>query len=246
MKVFRADIHIHTVLSPCGDLEMSPDNIINKAKEKKLDIIGITDHNSLRQCSVINNMAKKIGIYTLNGVEITTKEEVHCLAFFDKNIELLEFQKYIDKYLPDIKNNPKFFGYQAVVDENNNIIEIVDKLLISAIDQSIDEIEKKVHALNGIFIPAHINKSKFSIISQLGFVPKNLNVDALEISKFITKNNFIKKYNYLKDYSFVQNSDSHYIDNIADVVTIFKMKEITFDEIKKALHNIDGRGVIVN
>ncbi|MCD6111956.1 MAG: PHP domain-containing protein [Bacteroidales bacterium] len=246
MKKFRADIHIHTVLSPCGDLEMSPDNIVKKAKEKKLNIIGITDHNSLKQCSVIKNIAKQYGIYTLTGVEITTKEEVHCLAFFDKNEEILKFQNYIDKYLPDIKNNTDIFGYQVVVDKDNNIIESVDKLLISAIDQSIEQIEKKVHSLNGIFIPAHINKSKFSIISQLGFIPKTLIIDALELSKHISKKDFIEKFEYLKNYTFIQNSDSHYIDNIADVVTIYKMNEISFDEIKKALHNIDGREVIVN
>lgn len=92
---------------------------------------------------MIKNIAKQYGIYTLTGVEITTKEEVHCLAFFDKNEEILKFQNYIDKYLPDIKNNTDLFGYQIVVDKDNNITEFVDKLLISAIDQSIEQIEKK-------------------------------------------------------------------------------------------------------
>jgi predicted metal-dependent phosphoesterase TrpH len=84
MNVYKADLHIHTVLSPCGDLEMSPSNIIRQAKEQKLDIIGITDHNSTRHCKLTAELGERQGIFVLTGVEITTREEVHCLAFFEK------------------------------------------------------------------------------------------------------------------------------------------------------------------
>ena len=245
MKSFRADIHIHTVLSPCGDLEMSPKNIIKRAKERKLDIIGITDHNSTKQCSVMKKIGDKNGIFVLQGVEITTKEEVHCLAFFENDDELSKFQKYLDQYLPDIKNNVDLFGYQVVVDENENIVEQIDPLLISAINQNINQIEEKVHSLGGLFIPAHIDKLKNSIISQLGFVPQDVNVDAIELSKHTTKKNFLDKNDYLKQYSFVQSSDAHYINNIGDVSTILKMNEISFNEIKQALANINGRKTII-
>ena len=245
MKTYRADFHIHTVLSPCGDLDMSPKNIIRKAKEKRLDIIGITDHNSTKQCSVMKKTGDKNGIFVLQGVEITTKEEVHCLAFFENDEKLSEFQNYIEQHLPDIKNNVDLFGYQVVVDENENIVEQIDTLLISAINQSISQVEKKVHSLGGLFTPAHINKLKNSIISQLGFVPSDLNIDALELSKHTTKEKFLNDNNYLKNYSFIQSSDAHYIENIGDVTTILKMNEINFQEIKQALANQNGRGIII-
>ena len=83
MKKYRADLHIHTVLSPCGDLEMSPVNIVQKAKERSLNILGISDHNSTLHAPLIKKLAAKEGILVLMGAEVTTKEEVHCLCFFE-------------------------------------------------------------------------------------------------------------------------------------------------------------------
>jgi len=245
MQTFRADLHIHTVLSPCGDLEMSPANIVHAAKEKNIDIIGITDHNSTKQCEVIKQVACSEGIFVMAGAEVTTKEEVHCLTFFETNEKLLEFQQYLDLHLPDIKNDTKLFGYQVVVDKEENIVEEEDRLLISALDQSLEDIEKKVHQLGGLFIPAHINKSKFSIISQLGFVPADLQFEALEISKHVSKIDFLSKNRYLNKFTFIQDSDAHYVENIGDTSTRFLMKEISFEEIRMALAGINGREVIV-
>jgi PHP family Zn ribbon phosphoesterase len=233
MNIYKADLHIHTVLSPCGDLEMSPLNIIRKAKEKGIDIIGITDHNSTKHCELVEKIGKANGVFVLKGAEVTTKEEVHCLAFFDNIRTLNEFQLYLELNLPDTPNNPEKFGYQVVVDENENIIENVEKLLISALGQSIDQIEKKVHQLGGIFIPAHVNRSKNSLISQLGFVPSNLKVEALEISKHITKEEFLMKNQYLKNYTFIQSSDAHFIENIGDAFTTLTLEELSFAEIKR-------------
>jgi 3',5'-nucleoside bisphosphate phosphatase len=234
MDTYKADLHIHTVLSPCGDLEMSPKNIIGKAKEKGLDIIGITDHNSTKHCELAEKIGKANGIFVMKGAEVTTKEEVHCLAFFESIQALNEFQAYLELHLPDIPNNPDYFGYQVVVDEDENILETIEKLLISALDQSIDQLEKKIHQLGGIFIPAHVNRSKNSLISQLGFVPTDLKVEALEISKHITREKFLEENKYLKNHRFIQSSDAHYIENIGDVYTSFTLKELSFKEIKNS------------
>lgn len=245
MNRFKADLHIHTVLSPCGDLEMSPSNIIRVAKSKQLDLIGITDHNTTRQCSVIMELGQRESIFVLCGAEVTTKEETHCLAFF-KTTELLEeFQVYLDAHLPHVKNNPDLFGYQVAVDADDNIIFEEEWSLFSAIDQSIEKIEEKIHSLNGIFIPAHINKSKNSVISQLGFIPKDLKIDALELSKHISREDFINKNKYLKDKVFIKSSDAHLPELIGETTTIFVLEALNFEEIKKALHNIDNRKVII-
>jgi len=116
MKLFRADLHIHTLLSPCGELSMSPVNIINMAIRKKLDIIGISDHNTTRQSSLVRMLAEKKGLFVLRGAEITTREEVHCLAFFEDNDTILRFQELLDEHLPNIPNNPLLFGDQIAVD----------------------------------------------------------------------------------------------------------------------------------
>jgi len=246
MNTYKVDLHTHTVLSPCGDLEMSPTSIIKRAKEKKIDILGITDHNSTKNCKALNDIAKDNDILILKGAEVTTKEEVHCLAFFEKDDELFDFQKYLDEHLPKVKNDVNKFGYQVVVDKDENIIEQIDWLLISALDVNINQIEKKVHELNGLFIPAHIDRMRYSILSQLGFVPSDLRIDALEISKFVEKDEFVKQNNYLADYCFIQSSDAHFLENIGDTTTYFQMENKSFSEIRNALRGLNGRKVIVN
>ena len=243
MKKFRADLHMHTVLSPCGDLEMSPANIVRKASERGIDILGITDHNSTLHAPLIKELASREGIMVLMGAEVTTKEEVHCLCFFENEELLSQFQEYLNQHLPNIPNDPDRFGYQVVVNEEEEITDEIDCLLISGLNQGIEEIEKKVHALNGLFIPAHINKTVNSIISQLGFLPPDLKVDALEISQHTTKSEFIKKNKCLKNYNFIQSSDAHYIDNIGNAWTNFFMERRSFEEIKMALAGIDGRKI---
>lgn len=235
MKKYRADLHIHTVLSPCGDLEMSPVNIVQKAKERSLNILGISDHNSTLHAPLIKKLAAKEGILVLMGAEVTTKEEVHCLCFFEDEEKLNVFQLYLNEHMSSIQNDPDKFGYQVVVNEEEEIVKEIDCLLISAINQSIEQVEQKVHELNGLFIPAHINKSVNSLLSQLGFLPLDLKVDALEISQHITKEEFLKKNKYLNKYNFITSSDAHYIDNIGNVFTEFYLEELSFDEVRRAL-----------
>ncbi len=245
MKEYKADLHIHTVLSPCGSLEMSPGTIIQEALKKSIDIIGITDHNSTRQCREVSREAQKAGITVYSGVEVTTKEEVHCLAFFETFDILDSFQQYLDLHLPDIMNDTDLFGYQVVVDEAENIVYEEPKLLISAIAQSIDQVEEEVHRLKGIFIPAHINRPKYSLISQLGFVPPDLKADAFELSKHISTEEFLKKFSYLKDRTFIRNSDAHQPDLIGESYTILQMENTDFNEFRQAIAGINGRKVVL-
>lgn len=245
MNRYRADLHIHTVLSPCGDLEMSPANIIDKALEKGLDIIGITDHNSTRQCKLIQKMAEPAGIFVLMGAEVTTREEVHCLTFFENDDQLSEFQAYLEEHLPHVPNDVEKFGYQVVVNEDEQITDEIEYLLISALDQSIDQVEKKVHSLGGIFIPAHIDRPSYSIISQLGFIPANLPIDGIEISAKCKVQTIVPYLGKQTDTTIIRNSDAHYIENLGQGFTTFELEHRTFNEIIKALHGILGRKVIL-
>lgn len=245
MKEFKADLHIHTVLSPCGSLEMSPRNIVQEALKKNLDIIGITDHNSTRQCQMVNQEAQKAGLTVYTGVEVTTKEEVHCLAFFETFDILNAFQQYIDQHMPDIMNDTDLFGYQIVVDESENIVYEEPKLLISAISQGIDQVEAEVHRLEGIFIPAHVNRPRFGLVGQLGFVPPDLKADAFELSKHISTEAFLEKFSYLKGRTFVRNSDAHQPELIGESFTTLKMESTAFSEFRQAIAGVNGRRVML-
>lgn len=231
----RADLHIHTVLSPCGDLDMSPRNIIRAARQKGLDLIGITDHNSTRQASIIREIGEKAGIKVLTGVEITTQEEIHCVAFFPNDRLLQAFQAYLDSHLPDIANAPERFGYQVVADEEDQILYEEKKLLLSALDQPIDKIEQQVRTLHGIFIPAHIDKPRFSLLSQLGFIPPDLPFDALELSPHTSPRAFLQSNKHLSGNPFIQSSDAHYPEDIGKVFTLLAIENFEFEAIRQAI-----------
>lgn len=243
MKRIKADLHIHTVLSPCGDLEMSPAGIVARAVEENLGMVGITDHNSLRQIAVIEKLAAREGIFVLGGVEITTREEVHCLAFFPGIPEREAFQRYIDQYQPVIPNKDGAFGYQVVVDEQEKITEMVEKLLITGLHCGINDIEREVHRLGGLFIPAHIDRSVNSIFSQLGFLPPRLQVDALEITCYITENEARRQFNLPENVTLIRDSDAHYPADIGKGYSLVTLEECSFEEFRLALAGIDGRGI---
>lgn len=243
MNQYRADLHIHTVLSPCADLEMTPANIVNRSKEKGLQIIGITDHNSTKNALLVKKLAQKAGIFVLTGAEITTKEEVHCLAFFEFENQLKQFQQFLDKNITVIPNPDGYFGYQPVVDENDNIIELIPNYLPAALKSSINEIQLKVDSLDGIFIPAHVDRPSNGLFSQLGFIPPGLKFDALGISSFNSEKHVRKHHVIHKEIALIRNSDAHYLNQIGEICTMFNIEERTFPEIKMALNRKDKRFV---
>jgi 3',5'-nucleoside bisphosphate phosphatase len=245
MRTVKADLHIHTVLSPCGDLEMSPRTIVAKAIAQNLEIIGITDYNTTRQIPVIADLAQKKGIFVLRGVEITTKEEIHCLAFFPDEDACIHFQQYLDDNLPFIDNREGAFGYQVLVDVDEKILEMEHKLLVTALTKGIDDIERTVHGLGGIFIPAHIDKKVNSILSQLGFIPPGLHFEALEITCFTTANESRRKFKINENVCMIQNSDAHFPDDIGKGFSLFVLEALTFEEVRLAMLKKDGRGVIL-
>lgn len=244
MRQFRADLHIHTVLSACANLDMSPAAIVRTALDRKLDIIAVTDHNSTLQCCLAKELGEEEGLTVLCGVEVTTREEVHCLAYFRDMFSLGMFQEYLDEHLPSFSYLPEKFGYQVVVDRNDKITEIIGKYLNVGIHQGIDQVEHRVHRLGGIFVPAHIERPLFGIISQLGFLPEDLKPDALGIMSHSFGPDIRSRYGIPGSVPLIKASDAHRLEDIGCGYTGFELEEPTFDEILKALHGRDGRKII--
>ena len=245
MRTYRADLHIHSVLSPCGDLDMSPRNIVSMAKVRGLEIIAITDHNSTLHGPLVRKLAQPHGIYVLFGAEVTTREEAHCLCLFDTEEQRLAFQAFIESNLSSIPNNIDKFGHQVVVNENDEIIQEIENLLISALRVGVNELEQEVHRLGGLFIPAHVDRPMYSLTSQLGFIPTDLKFDALEIFRTTKPEEFNLKHKYLPKSTLVKNSDAHYTMQIGTSFTDYQLNEPTFNELALAIKSIDGRGVIL-
>jgi predicted metal-dependent phosphoesterase TrpH len=240
---FKADLHLHTVLSPCGDLEMSPSAIVDRALERGLDMIAISDHNTTRQVKVCQKIGRERGLFVLGGVEVTSQEEAHCLCFFETDGQLDEFQSFLDAHLPPIPNDEDRFGYQLIVDENDEITGEEPYHLLNAIDVDIDGLYDEVHRIGGLFVPAHVNKSSTSLMSQLGFVPPDLRADGLEINKFTTRDEFVKKFAYLKRFNFITDSDAHFIPDVGSVYNVIHMEHRSFAEFAMALRGEEGRWI---
>lgn len=246
MNTYKADLHIHTLLSPCGSLDMSPIAIVNEALNKGIQIIGITDHNSTLQSPLVQQIGAERGLFVLCGAEVTSREEVHCLTYFSNLEKLKLFQNYIDEYLPFVQNNTDYFGYQVLVDGDENIVYTEERLLISAINQSVEQISEEVYKLDGIFVLAHVDKTKNSIISQLGFFPNDLKVDGIELTKKGIDGDFVHKHNSLSALTQILNSDAHFIEDIGKGTSSFIIEDLCFDEIKMAFKFENQRKLFVN
>ncbi len=240
----NADLHIHTVLSPCSCLDMSPQRIVQEAIGKKLDIIGITDHNCTLHCAVTDHLARKAGLFVMKGAEVTTREEIHCLAFFPDFDRLDAFQEYIDLHLPKIPDKKGKFGFQVLVDEDDRILKFIDYLLVTALDAGISDVSEKVAELGGIFIPAHIDRPANGLFSQLGFLPAGLTFDALEITSRSLPGSIREKYGIGESVALIKSSDAHFPGQIGSGITRFVLNDLSFGEISLALKGMEDRYLI--
>jgi PHP family Zn ribbon phosphoesterase len=246
MNSYCADLHIHSVLSPCGDLEMSPSRIVENAVQKGLEIIAITDHNHTGHAKLVRRLGSEKGIWVVLGVELNTREEVHCLTFFDTDIQLDAFQAELDRNLPRIPNNKDLFGSQVVVDEKEQVISEVEYSLYPGLNWGISEAARVVHELGGLFIPAHINRTMNGLYSQLGFLPEDLRIDAVEIARNSKLEDLLGEHPELLEYQLYKSSDAHYLEDIGRCTSQLHMKERNFIELGLALRGEQGRKVTIN
>lgn len=220
MKKLYYDLHIHSALSPCSDNDMSPNNIINMALIKGLDIISITDHNSAKNVEVAFNLAKKKGLLLIPGIEVESKEGIHLLCYF-KTISLLKaFSEIIYYHLPNIKNENDKWGKQLIFNECDDIIGKEEKLLITSVDLSMNKIIELVLIYQGIVFPAHINRYANSLITVLGFIPDDLKIAGIEIIGDIENEAYQK-------YQVIRNSDAHFLGDINEQVNSLTLVDKT-------------------
>lgn len=237
MKTFKADLHVHTCLSYCAELEMTPKNIVKESEKRGLNIIGICDHNSSENVISVKKCAENMDLDIIGGIEITSKEEVHVLALFDNEKSLHSMQQIIYDNLIET-DDEKIYGDQVVVNEDDEVLGFNKKLLIGAVELSIESIVNSIHELGGIAIASHVDRERFSLISQLGFIPEGLVLDALEVSN----KSQIQKFSD-RSLPIVTFSDAHSLKDIGRNYTSFSMEQLTFDEMRKSLRGEEGRKI---
>lgn len=241
MQTFRADLHVHTVLSPCAEVELIPPLIVETALERGIHLIAITDHNSSANFPAVKKAALGTELFVLPGMELQTKEEVHSLCLFDSLEQINYFQDLVNKTLPDIKNQPEHFGEQFVVDETGEYIRSEERLLITSSSMSLNQAFELVTEMGGLFIPAHINRKAFGLIENLGFIPPDIPFPAVEVSRHITPAQARAKIPGIGSLPVIQNGDVHRLDEFLGTLT-FHILEPSILEISMALKCQNGRG----
>ena len=241
LRRYQADLHIHTCLSPCADVNMSPLAIVKRAQALGVDILGICDHNSAENAPAVLEAARRHGVHVLPGMEVTSSEEVHILALFDEVEPARKLQETVYRHLPG-ENDEKTFGMQVIANADDEVLGFNQKLLIGATTLGVEEIVKNVHSLQGLAIAAHIDRESYSLIGQLGFVPDDLPLDALEISPGISHDEAVRR--YAPSLPLVQSSDAHKEEEIGRCRTVFLVEEASIEEIRKALEERAGRRIV--
>ncbi len=214
MKIYY-DFHIHSCLSPCGDNDMTPNNIVNMAALKGLDAIALTDHNCGHNVSAAIEAAKELPLTVIPGMEIETAEEIHVVALFETVDAMEKMQNLVLSKLPPIKNKPALFGEQIIMDKHDKVIDFKEQFLITACSMDIFEVTEKVRSFGGVVFPAHIDKSSYSVLSNLGTIPEELGFTSVEIKKKPIPEN-LKKEGIDTRYNILHNSDAHYLWDISE------------------------------
>ena len=241
LREYSADLHIHSCLSPCASLDLSPREIVERAKAESLDIIAVTDHNTAKNVQVIMGLAEGRGLKVIPGMEVQTREEIHLLALFPDWPSTAAWDEEVRRYLPDVRNDPEVFGDQPIVDDEGNILEFEERLLLNSIDLSLEEVKRRVEGHGGMTIPSHFDKGSFSLISQLGLIPEDMELEVLEASR---KTPFPSMGNVSPHIPRIVSSDAHRLEDIGNARTIFLLAEATLGELRLAFRGQAGRKIV--
>lgn len=231
------DLHMHSCLSPCGDMDMTPNNIVGMSKLLGLDVIALTDHNSVLNCEAVMKLGKENDLCVIPGMELTTMEEIHVVCLFPTYEKALQWNEYVKAHQMQFKNRVDIYGRQVILDENDEEIGEVENLLILATEISVMDVKELVESYDGICYPAHINRDSMSIISSLGDIPPECGFKTAEISSSGDVEKLKERYPILNDMLIVRDSDAHYLQNMRDAENFFDLPELTIDTVLKKLKN---------
>jgi PHP family Zn ribbon phosphoesterase len=210
----KIDLHIHSALSACAENIMSPGRILHKAHQSGLNMVAITDHNASGSLHVASLLAAQYNIKLIFGMEVSTWEDVHLLALFDSLDQIVEFQSFIDKHLPELENMPDIYGYQVIYNEHNEIVDVDLQLRQTGIQVNLTDTVTKIHECHGIAVPAHVMRGKFSVTSQLGFIDSSADFDLVEIAatRWRRENRFLGE--KIRGFTAMPNSDAHFLNDV--------------------------------
>lgn len=221
MRRYRYDLHTHSCLSPCGDNDMTPNNLVNMAALLGCEILAVTDHNTCRNAPAAVRVGEAAGVLVIPGMELCTAEEAHVVCLFETVEAALAFDEYVAAHTMHIPNRPEIFGEQLILNERDEEIGRIDRLLITATEISVNDVQALVASYGGVAFPAHVDKDAYSVTAALGAIPPEAGFRAAELSGGADRAAVLRLYPELQDMILLRDSDAHYLhlmqENMAQV-----------------------------
>ncbi len=244
MNLASVDMHIHTCLSPCASLDMSPRKIVRQACERQLGMIAVTDHNSAENVGAVMAAARDTALRVIPGLEITSAEEAHVLALFAELEAALSMQEIVYEHLLPGENDEELFGMQVVANEHDEVENLNKRLLIGATTLGLDSLVNAIHEREGLAVAAHIDRESFSVVGQLGFIPPDVPFDGLGISRRLSLTDARARFPEYASYAFLTASDAHELEDIGVAPSHVLVAELSLRELQLALQGREGRRVV--
>lgn len=241
MREWSIDLHLHTILSPCGSDDMIPPYVIAWAKELGINALAITDHNTAENVVPFMEKGKELDMIVIPGMEVQTSEDVHLISLFEAVEQVMEFQKLVYKHLPNMKNRKEYFGEQWIIDKEGNKIKELERLLLIGTDLSVEDTIGYIHRLGGICIASHIDRQAFSLWGHLGDIPSELLLDGVELTPHLPRDPIQMEAIKKMGMNYLVSSDAHYLSDMKRKQCIFHMNDVNLEEIKMAVKNTKGR-----
>ena len=234
MKLFY-DLHIHSCLSPCGDMDMTPNNLVNMAKLLGLDVIALTDHNTSRNCAAAMAVGREIGLTVIPGMELTTAEDIHAVCLFPTLEKAMAWDEYVDSHRIKIRNRPDIYGRQVIMNENDEEVGELEHLLLPATEIPIISAYKTVKTFGGVCFPAHIDRDSLSVLSVLGEIDPACGFKTAELADKTKLQQLRKLHPILDTMHIITDSDAHYLENMRDAENFLEAEDNTPEAVLKAL-----------
>lgn len=234
MRLFY-DLHLHSCLSPCGDMDMTPNNLVNMAKLLGLDVIALTDHNTSRNCAAAMAVGREIGLTVIPGMELTTAEDIHAVCLFPTLEKAMAWDAYVDAHRIKIRNRADIYGRQVLMNENDEEVGELEHLLLPATEIPITSAYQTVKSFGGICFPAHIDRDSLSILSVLGEIDAACGFKTAELADKSKLEALRRLHPILDTLQLVTDSDAHYLENMRDAENVLEAEENSPEAVLRAL-----------
>lgn len=233
MKPYCYDLHLHSCLSPCGDNDMTPNNIAGMAVLAGLDLVALTDHNSCKNCPAFFEACQKQGIIPVAGMELTTAEDIHLVCLFETLEAAMAFDQAVSARRVLIPNRTDIFGDQLILDGEDRLVGIEEHLLFNATELSLEEATVLAFQFGGVAYPAHVDREANGIIAVLGTIP---NEPAFTAAEFHDGGSIAAyRAKYPVPAQTLVCSDAHYLADIPDAAHSLELAGEEDAQVRKSL-----------